>query len=210
MNTLKHQYLVTAIMIKLSIKFEPISTIQKPTAAKVLIARSNSSNQASDVIEKHIVDGSSVYFHKGRKLELKERANLEAGEVVLLFPDTNVLQRFYRPSANQNSILLTEQCDQLCMMCSQPPKNRDYLYWDLYLSALKLVPKGVVIGITGGEPTLFREKLFNFMIAAISHDPSIQFHVLTNGQHFEADDKNQLTILSDNVLWGGASIFCNK
>lgn len=189
-------------MINLSVKFEPISTLQKPIAVKVVFDQSNSQNEFSNIILRNNLDGNSEYFFEGAKLVFKEKVTLEAGEVVLLFPDTNVLQRFYRPSANHNSILLTEQCDQLCMMCSQPPKNRDYLHWDLYLSALKLVPEGAVFGITGGEPTLFKQELFSFMLTAISQDPSIQFHVLTNGQHFESHDKGQLTKLSENVLWG--------
>ena len=35
------------------------------------------------------------------------------------------IRTLFRSSSNHNSILLTEQCDNYCLMCSQPPKDHD-------------------------------------------------------------------------------------
>ena len=47
-------------------------------------------------------------------------------------------------------------------MCSQPPKNKDYLHFDLYRQALKFINFETEIGISGGEPSLFKNELFEF------------------------------------------------
>src|SRR5262245_1385665 len=47
---------------------------------------------------------------------------LRDGDVVQLFPNGTV-QVLYRRSSNHNTILATERCNSLCLMCSQPPKD---------------------------------------------------------------------------------------
>ena len=126
----------------------------------------------------------------------------EAGEVIIINTPNNTVDRFYRPSASANSILLTEKCDQRCIMCSQPPKNIDYDYFDIYENALLLTPKNTNIGITGGEPTLHKENLFKFIIKIIEQRPDITFHVLSNGQHIKESDINNLRKINEHVLWG--------
>ena len=87
-------------------------------------------------------------------------------------------------------------------MCSQPPKRKDYLYWDLYLEAASLIPGESFIGISGGEPTLYKNQLLDFLVKCIEANPSLQINVLTNAQHFDDTDIRKLTCLNKNVLWG--------
>ena len=133
---------------------------------------------------------------------IDEDIGFENDEVVIIYPERNNLRRFYRPKANSNSILLTENCDQNCIMCSQPPKDKDYLFLEIYFEAIKLVKKNAVIGITGGEPTLFKSKVFEFITNVIKERKDIKFHILTNAQHFDKSDIDVLFKLSDNILWG--------
>ena len=124
------------------------------------------------------------------------------GDVLLVFPEERRATRLIRAASNSNTILLTEECDQVCVMCSQPPRNRRYAFFDLYASACKLAPPQSVIGITGGEPTLLKEPLFRMMLDVAMERPDLRFHVLTNAQHFGASDQEALLALRDQVLWG--------
>ena len=127
--------------------------------------------------------------------------DVEDNEIWIFFANTKKVQRFYRPSSNSNTILLTERCDQACIMCSQPPKNKDYLYFDIYKQALGLIDAEVEIGISGGEPSLFKTELLEFLIQTAELYPNIKFQILTNGQHFNVEDKNKLKRLSKTVMW---------
>ena len=49
---------------------------------------------------------------------------LDDGDVIGLGGDGRV-RSLYRASSNHNSLLLTEQCNNYCLMCSQPPKRID-------------------------------------------------------------------------------------
>lgn len=130
-----------------------------------------------------------------------ELSDLDFYEVWIIFPNNQRINRFFRPSANSNTILLTERCDQYCTMCSQPPKSKDYLHFELYLSGLALIEDTTVIGISGGEPTLYKSKLFDFITKSIALKPNIKFHILTNGQHFSELDSAMLERLRNHVLW---------
>lgn len=66
-------------------------------------------------------------------------------------------------NSNDNSLFVTAQCNNRCLMCSQPPLNRDDidLLFDRNLAIIESAPSELTdIGITGGEPTLLGDKLF--------------------------------------------------
>ncbi|MBF4232885.1 His-Xaa-Ser system radical SAM maturase HxsC, partial [Vibrio anguillarum] len=58
--------------------------------------------------------------------------------------------------ANHNTLLVTERCNNLCLFCSQPPReeNDNWLlsYGALALAAFEFDGE---IGISGGEPLLY-------------------------------------------------------
>src|SRR5688572_29941306 len=45
------------------------------------------------------------------------------GDVVFVDPHRSAAHRLVRASSAHNTFLVTERCDQLCVMCSQPPKR---------------------------------------------------------------------------------------
>ena len=118
---------------------------------------------------------------KKQEFEMKvatQEYELEEGEILIIFPKYNFIERFFRPNANANTILLTENCDQKCIMCSQPPKNKDYLYFDLYEKACVLLPMNTFIVISGamldGSPeviniTFFCNSIFSIFDIKIYH-----------------------------------------
>ncbi len=127
------------------------------------------------------------------------------GDVLMIVPGHGVASRLVRRGSSHNTLLFTEQCDQLCVMCSQPPKRvQDQWRLPFYKQALKLADPGVTIGISGGEPTLQRDLFFDLLEDVAECRPDLQLHVLTNAQHFRDEDVSRLRALNKSleILWG--------
>jgi len=124
-------------------------------------------------------------------------------DIIYSDPKTGLVQRWLRATSPHNTLLVTERCDQLCIMCSQPPKKSHTDYFEHFKKACRLAPMDMVVGISGGEPTLFKEQLFDLIEQTFRARPDIRFHVLTNGQHFTSQDIDRLRKPAFNtVLWG--------
>src|SRR5207245_4033214 len=50
---------------------------------------------------------------------------LTEGDIIRLDPSSGSFNSLYRRNSPHNTILLTEQCNHYCLMCSQPPKDVD-------------------------------------------------------------------------------------
>src|SRR5690348_1913289 len=60
--------------------------------------------------------------------------HLSDGDIIRISPRSGELWVMYRRASACNSMLLTEQCNSYCLMCSQPPKTGDDRYLvDAYL-----------------------------------------------------------------------------
>lgn len=93
----------------------------------------------------------------------------------------------FTPDSNDNTLFVTGQCNNRCLMCSQPPSNKeDSEFWfHKNLDILNNSPcTPPVIGITGGEPTMAMDKLFNLIELIQERFPETQIHLLTNGRAF--------------------------
>ena len=127
------------------------------------------------------------------------------GDVFLLIPERKEAQRLIRRKSNHNTILFTEQCDQLCVMCSQPPRAiNDRWLISCYEKAIGLADQGATIGISGGEPTIYKAELFSLLENISIKRPDLSFHILTNAQHFTLEDRERLQSIHKylRVLWG--------
>lgn len=125
------------------------------------------------------------------------------GDIILAVPKRKSVQRLIRSRSKHNTLLITEQCDQLCVMCSQPPKAGHVDLFDEYERALLLAPESAMIGISGGEPLLHKDRLFNMLMTIKDRRPDLRFHVLTNAQHFENSDMRTVERLGPKrVHWG--------
>lgn len=96
------------------------------------------------------------------------------------------IRTLYRRSSRHNFILLTEQCNSNCLMCSQPPRAiDDSSRVPEHLRLLDLIdPETEELGITGGEPTLFGDDFLNVVRRCKEKLPRTALHVLTNGRLF--------------------------
>lgn len=127
------------------------------------------------------------------------------GDVLLCVPSRGVAQRLFRRSSRHNTLLLTERCDQICVMCSQPPRNtNDEWRFPLYEQALLLTDKNIMVGVSGGEPTLYKDALLGMIERIAIQRPDLSYHILSNGQHFETSDQERLRALHErvNIVWG--------
>lgn len=112
--------------------------------------------------------------------------HLHDGDVVVINTD-GVINTLYRVNSHHNFMLFTERCNSNCLMCSQPPKDKDdtgYFY-HLYQNLIPLIPKDCFeLGITGGEPTLLGNLFFDLLQNIQTQLPDTEVHCLTNGRTF--------------------------
>lgn len=112
-------------------------------------------------------------------------AHLSAGDVVSL-NEHGYVRTLYRPASRHNALFATDRCNSYCLMCSQPPKPVDDS--DIIREHLRLVslisPDTAELGITGGEPTLLKDDLFEIVRACKERLPKTALHILSNGRLF--------------------------
>lgn len=125
------------------------------------------------------------------------------GDVVLVQPLSGRAERLLRAGSRHNTLLVTERCDQLCVMCSQPPKKSHHDRFDLFEEACLLAEPDTLIGVSGGEPTLYKDQLCGMMERVLAAREDLEFHVLSNAQHFEREDVERLrNPIYRRVSWG--------
>ncbi|TXC73372.1 His-Xaa-Ser system radical SAM maturase HxsC [Sphingorhabdus soli] len=136
-------------------------------------------------------------------LEIVHNGENIEGDIMLVDPENGRADRVIRATSKHNTLLVTEQCDQLCVMCSQPPKKTHLDRFKLFEEACLLAPAGMVIGISGGEPTLHMDALLGMIESVLRERSDLSFHILSNAQHFE---QHHILRLCDpvyrNVVWG--------
>jgi His-Xaa-Ser system radical SAM maturase HxsC len=192
-------------MIDLQLKVDPFPIVE-PLVIRLQTGKASrfpaaSENDAMLVYhDENIADFDVGGF--SLRVHTKDAQSLD-GDVVLVTPGRNTLHRLIRSSSRHNTLLITEQCDQKCIMCSQPPKKHHTDMFDYFLQAVLLAPAQTTIGLSGGEPLLHKARLFEFLEKVQSARPDIQFHILTNGQHFDERDRTSLSALNmRSILWG--------
>ncbi|NOK17568.1 His-Xaa-Ser system radical SAM maturase HxsC [Corallococcus carmarthensis] len=111
---------------------------------------------------------------------------LAEGDVVRVEPSSGRLNALYRRASPSNSLLVTERCDNYCLMCSQPPRTHDdsWLLEELMELIPLISPETHELGITGGEPGLLGEGLLRLVEQLKTHLPATAVHMLSNGRSF--------------------------
>ena len=109
------------------------------------------------------------------------------GDIVRINPKQNALRALYRRNSPHNALLLTERCNNFCLMCSQPPKDIDdsYIIGDVLQVIPLMSPETKEIILTGGEPTLLGKNLIQIIECLKSHLPTTAVHILSNGRAFK-------------------------
>lgn len=112
--------------------------------------------------------------------------HLKEGDIVVASPEGNI-RTLYRANSIHNTLVATERCNSNCLMCSQPPKDRDDIQrlFGIYEQLIPLIPASCPeLLISGGEPTLMGERFFHLLELIKTNLPATEVHVLTNGRSF--------------------------
>lgn len=132
--------------------------------------------------------------------------HLLEGDIVAITSDGAVIT-LYRLSSNQNTLMATERCNSNCLMCSQPPKDRDDIdvLYEINVKLIPLIPKDCQeLGISGGEPTLMGDRFFKLLELIKIELPETQVHILSNGRSFAWSNfaSKLMDINMPNVMYG--------
>lgn len=134
----------------------------------------------SDLISEH----DSIALFSGVLTDTLLHNSIDDGDIVTI-NQFGQLRVILSRRANHNTLLVTERCNNLCLFCSQPPRDEedDWLlsYGALALAAFEFDGE---IGISGGEPLLYGDAFIEFLEFVSDHSPKTKLHVLTNGRAF--------------------------
>ena len=178
------------------------SDAQEPFVARLV--RSANAAGADDLLLIACEGGRLLFTGENGLVEIEAPDGLTLmGDVVMIDPQAGRAHRWLRAGSDHNTLLVTERCDQLCVMCSQPPKKTHVDHFALMERACLLAEPDTVIGLSGGEPTLYKEQLLGLLERVLEARPDLAFHVLTNAQHFEDSDVERLRQPDlRRVTWG--------
>lgn len=91
----------------------------------------------------------------------------------------------YEITSTSNAIFATARCNHRCIMCPQPPVLQEKDRTEFNLDLIKLFDKGAQeIGITGGEPTMIADRLFEIIHQIKKSCPKAAISILSNGVKF--------------------------
>ena len=106
------------------------------------------------------------------------------GDVVLVNKKGEIIFLYEKKSLH-NAIFATERCNHRCIMCPQPPVAEEEDKTPFNLKLISLMDKHTEeVGITGGEPTLIGDKLFDLIKQIQKYQPKAGISLLTNGVKF--------------------------
>lgn len=119
-----------------------------------------------------------------------EFAELHDGDVVRLHPETRRVRVLYRRSSKHNFFLVTERCNNYCLMCSQPPKSVDdrWLLDEIEETLPLVAPETSSLTFTGGEPLTEWRRFIDLLNLTRDLLPATAVHVLSNGRAFASAD----------------------
>ena len=106
------------------------------------------------------------------------------GDVVLINKKGEIIF-LYEIKSLHNAIFATERCNHRCIMCPQPPVTEEEDKTPFNMKLISLINKHTQeVGITGGEPTLIGDKLFELIKQIQKYQPKAAISLLTNGVKF--------------------------
>lgn len=111
---------------------------------------------------------------------------LADGDIIRISPQAKTYRVVFRHASRHHSILLTERCNHYCLMCSQPPRDvaDDWLMQEVE-ELIPLIPTDTIeLGFTGGEPTIYGDRLVDLLRLTDRLLPRTAVHVLSNGRRF--------------------------
>jgi His-Xaa-Ser system radical SAM maturase HxsC len=111
---------------------------------------------------------------------------LSDGDVLRFARDTRQVRVMYRRASSHNSFLVTERCNNYCLMCSQPPRdvNDGWILDDIEATIPLISQDAAFFTFTGGEPLTDWWRFTGVLKRMRDALPQTAVHVLSNGRYF--------------------------
>lgn len=112
---------------------------------------------------------------------------LKEGDIAKIVSDGSI-QILWEESSSDNVIFTTDFCNSDCIMCPQISRGNLFSYFEQNLRMLSLIKRSQNlhnIGITGGEPTIFKDEILEILKQCHSKFPSVPVAMLTNGKNLD-------------------------
>ena len=133
------------------------------------------------------------------------------GDIALISPN-GYISCLFQSQSYTNSLFLTEKCSCKCIMCPQPPKNKDTIdYVDIAIRSVKLMNGNIKeLGITGGEPTIVWSGLLDVIKTCKQYIPNTNIQLLTNARIFKDYEKaKNLADAAGERLYVGVPLYAD-
>ncbi|TDN56587.1 His-Xaa-Ser system radical SAM maturase HxsC [Scandinavium goeteborgense] len=125
------------------------------------------------------------------------------------------IHRHFRSLSKNNAFLVTEVCNNLCIMCPQPPKPESQVsHADIerrIMQTLALIDEEKLpdtLCITGGEPTMLKDGMIRIVEKIAERAPQALIHLLTNGRYFSNEAYTaRLSQAANHQLLAGIPLF---
>lgn len=117
-------------------------------------------------------------------IQVDDISDFNEGDVINITKDGEICF-LYEISSTSNAIFATARCNHRCIMCPQPPVSQEKDRTDFNLNLIKLFDKNTQeVGITGGEPTMIGDRLFEIIHQIKKSCPKAAISILSNGVKF--------------------------
>lgn len=126
-------------------------------------------------------------FHDRRVVHVPSKFSYLGDSDVLGFDHSSKKFRtLFRQNSAHNSFLVTERCNNYCLMCSQPPKDVDdqWILREIQDSLALIDPATQALTFTGGETLSDWTEFINVLGECRDRLPRTSIQVLTNGRAF--------------------------
>jgi paired radical SAM protein 2 len=117
-------------------------------------------------------------------IQVDSTSDYNEGDVINITSDGEI-NFLYENNSVSNTIFATARCNHRCIMCPQPPVLQEKDRTDFNLKLIKLFNKHTQeVGITGGEPTMIGDRLFEIIHQIKKSCPKAAISILSNGVKF--------------------------
>lgn len=108
------------------------------------------------------------------------------GDVLGFDHSSKKFRTLFRRKSAHNSLLVTERCNNYCLMCSQPPKDVDdrWILREIKDSLALIDPATHALTFTGGETLSDWKEFIDVLGECRDRLPTTSIQVLTNGRAF--------------------------
>jgi His-Xaa-Ser system radical SAM maturase HxsC len=132
------------------------------------------------------IDATSTERFKRQIVVPPKYDYLAEGDVLGLDHSSGKFRTLFRRNSTHNSFLVTERCNNYCLMCSQPPKDVDdrWILAEIKESLALVDPTTRALTFTGGETLSDWANFIDVLKECRQRLPSTAVQVLTNGRAF--------------------------